>query len=65
MPKPVTTLAVGEEDQPVTTLAVGEEDRPVTTLAVGEEDDGRTRTGDRTEKPGGGPERSTQPFGTF
>lgn len=34
--RPVTTLALGEED-PATTLAVGEED-PYTTLALGEEE---------------------------
>jgi hypothetical protein len=35
---PVTTLAIGEEDD-VTTLAIGEED-VYTTLALGEEDGG-------------------------
>lgn len=33
---PITTLAIGEEDD-ATTLAIGEED-PYTTLALGEED---------------------------
>lgn len=34
--EPVTSFAIGEEDD-YTTLAVGEEDGPVTTQALGEE----------------------------
>jgi hypothetical protein len=37
---PVTTMAIGEEDE-YTTMALGEEDE-ATTLAIGEEDDGET-----------------------